>query len=267
MGVSSEAVAGLGYGEGGGGFQHDGAGKEDVVLQVGVLAEVVLELLEAGVEDAVAEADAEGWGEVVTELADLREQGGGLFVVVGEDGDRIGEEAVAADGLLVARGEGAFEADDVGEEDGLFLGEVLVDRGLELGEGGVDCGQFRMSFAVAGEDVGGEFEEAGKLAAGVGVVLDDDVSAEEFEGGLGPIGLGEGGAAGGELEGKLDSVGVEVGGGAGGGEGLVATAAVVDAKVLEYTDGGGLVEGDVANSCGGGQVLCGVVGCGLVGLG
>jgi hypothetical protein len=42
MGVSSEAVAWLGYGEGGGGFQHDGAGEEDVVFQVHVLAEVVL---------------------------------------------------------------------------------------------------------------------------------------------------------------------------------------------------------------------------------
>ena len=115
--------------------------------------------------------------------------------------------------------------------------------------------------AVAGEDVGGEFEEAGKLAAGVGVVLDDDVGAEELEGGSAPLGLGESGAAGGELEGEQDGVGVEVNGGAGGGEGLVATAAVVDAKVLEYTDGGGLVEGDFANGCGGGQVLCGVVGC------
>jgi hypothetical protein len=71
MGVSSEAVARLGYGEGGGGFELHGAGKEDVVLQVGVLAKVVLELLEAGVEDAVAETDAEGRGEVVTELADM----------------------------------------------------------------------------------------------------------------------------------------------------------------------------------------------------
>jgi hypothetical protein len=57
-------------------------------------------------------------------------------------------------------------------------------------------------------------------------------------------------------------VGVEVDGCAGGGEGLVATAAVVDAKVLEYTDGGGLMEGDIADGWGGGQVLCGAVGCG-----
>ena len=73
MGVSSEAVAWLGYGEGGGGFEFHGAGEEDVVFQVHVLAEVVFELLEAGVEDAVAEADAEGCGEVVAELADLGE--------------------------------------------------------------------------------------------------------------------------------------------------------------------------------------------------
>jgi hypothetical protein len=104
-----------------------------------------------------------------------------------------------------------------------------------------------VDIAVAGEDVGGEFEEAGKLAAGVGVVFDDDVGAEELEGCPAPLGQGEGWAAGGELEGELDGVGVEVDGGAGGGEGLVATAAIVDTKVLEYTDGGGLVEGDVAN--------------------
>ena len=107
-----------------------------------------------------------------------------------------------------------------------------------------------------------EFEEAGKLAAGVGVVFDDDVGAEELEGGAGPLGLGKGGAAGGELEGELDGVGVEVDGGAGGGEGLVASTAIVDAKVLEYADGGGLVEGDIANGWCGGQVLCGAVGCG-----
>ncbi len=78
-----------------------------------------------------------------------------------------------------------------------------------------------------------------------------------LEGGLTPFGLGEGGAAGGELEGELNGVGVEVdAGGAGGGEGLVAAAAVVDAKVLEYADGGGLVECDVANGeCGGEELL------------
>jgi hypothetical protein len=112
----------------------------------------------------------------------------------------------------------------------------------------VDGGELGVDFTVAGEDVGGEFEEAGKLAAGVGVVLDDEVGAEELEGGLAPLGLREDWAAGGELEGELDGVGVEVDGGAGGGEGLVATTAVVDPKVLEYTDGGGLMEGDVANS-------------------
>jgi len=212
-----------------------------------VLAKVVLELLEAGVEDAVAEADAEGRGEVVAELADLGEQGAGIIVVVGEDGDGVGEEAVAADGIEVGRGERALEADDVGEEDGLFLGEVLVDFGFELREGGVDGGEFGVGIAVAGQDVGGEFDKAGKLAAGVGVVLDDDVGAEELEGGLAPFGLGEGGAAGGKLEGEENGVGVEVDGGAGGGEGLVATAAVVDTKVLEYTDGGGLVEGNITN--------------------
>ena len=57
-------------------------------------------------------------------------------------------------------------------------------------------------------------------------------------------------------------MGVEVDGGAGGGEGLVAAAAVVDTKVLEYTDGGGLVEGDVTNGWCGGQELCGAVGFG-----
>ena len=212
-----------------------------------VLAKVVLKLLEAGVEDAVAEADAEGWGEVVAELADLGEQGADIFVVVGEEGDRVGEEAVATDGVEVGRGDGALEADDVGEEDGLFLGEVLVDVALELRKVGVDGCEFGVGIAVAGEDIGGEVEEAGKLAAGVGVVLDDDVGAEEFEGGAGPLGLGKAGAAGGELEGELDGVGVEVAGGAGGGEGLVATAAIVDAKVLEYTDGGGLLEGDVTD--------------------
>ncbi len=65
MGVSSEVAAWLGCGEGGVGFEHDGAGEEDVVFQVHVLTEIVLELLEAGVEDAVAEADAVGWREVV----------------------------------------------------------------------------------------------------------------------------------------------------------------------------------------------------------
>ena len=143
MGVClAMAAAWLGYGEGGGGFELDGAGKEDVVFQVHVLAEVVLELLEAGVEDAVAEADAEGRGEVVAELADLREQDAGFFVIVGEDGDGFGEEAIAADGVLVERVERALDADDVGEEDGLFLGEVFVDFDLELGEGGVDGGEF-----------------------------------------------------------------------------------------------------------------------------
>ena len=247
MGGTAEAVAWLGYGEGGVGFEHDGAGEEDVVFQMRVLAKVVLKLLEAGVEDAVAEADAEGRREVVAELADLREEDGRFFVVVGEDGDGFGEESVAADGFLVERVERALDADDVGEEDGFFLGEVFVDFGLELGEGGVDGGKFGMGFAVAGEDVGAECEEARTLATGVGVVLDDDVGAEELEGGLAPFGLREGGAAGGELEGELDGVGVEVGGGAGGGEGLVATAAVVDPKVLEDTDGGGLVEGDITN--------------------
>ena len=125
---------------------------------------------------------------------------------------------------------------------------VLVEFDLELREGGVDVGELGVGGAVTGEDVGGELEEAWKLAAGVGVVFDDDVGAEEFEGGAGPLGLGKAGAAGGELECELDGVGVEVGGGAGGGEGLVATTAIVDAKVLEYTDGGGLMEGDVANS-------------------
>ena len=76
-----------GYREGGGGFQLDGAGEEDIAFEVGVLAEVVLELLEAGIEDAVGEADAEGWGVVMAELADVREAGSGFLVVVGEDGD------------------------------------------------------------------------------------------------------------------------------------------------------------------------------------
>jgi hypothetical protein len=73
--------------EGGGGFQLHGAGKEDVAFEVGVLAEVVFEFLEAGIEDAVGEADAEGWGVVMAELADVREAGSGFLVVVGEDGD------------------------------------------------------------------------------------------------------------------------------------------------------------------------------------
>ena len=111
----------------------------------------------------------------------------------------------------------------------------------------MDGGEFGVGIAVAGQDVGGEFDKAGELAAGIGVVLDDNVGAEELEGGPGPLRLGEGWAAGGELESKLDGVGVEVDGGAGGGEGLVATAAVVDTKVLEYTDGGGLVEGNITN--------------------
>ncbi len=58
-------VAGSGCGEGGGGFEVYGAGKEDVGFEVGVLAEVVLELLEAGVEDAVGEADSGRRGVVV----------------------------------------------------------------------------------------------------------------------------------------------------------------------------------------------------------
>ncbi len=244
---AGDAVAGLGYREGGGGFEHDGAGKEDVVFKMGVLAKVVLEFLEAGVEDAVAEADADGSGVVVTELANLREEHGGFFVVVGEDGDGVGEEAKAADGVEVGLGERSLEADDVGEEDRFFLGKVFVDLGLELGEGGVDGGELGVCGAVAGENVGGEVEEAGNLAAGVGVVFDDNVGAEELEGGLAPLGLRETGAAGGELEGELDGVGVEIDGGAGGGEGLVATAAVIDTKVLEYADRGGLMEGDVAN--------------------
>jgi hypothetical protein len=111
MGDTAEATAWLGCSEGGGGFQLYGSGKEDVVFQVHVLAKVVLELLEAGVEDAIAEADAEGRGEGVAELADLREQAAGIFVVMGEDGDGLGEEAIAADGVLVGRGEGALEAD------------------------------------------------------------------------------------------------------------------------------------------------------------
>ena len=183
-------------------------------------------------------------------------------MVVGEDGDRVGEETVAADGFGAGGGERALEADDVGEEDGLFLGEVLVDLDAELREGGVDVGELGVGGAVTGEDVGGELEESWKLAAGVGVVFDDDVGAEELEGGAGPLGLGEGGAAGGKVEGELDGMGVEVDGSAGGGEGLVATTAIVDAKVLEHTDGGGLVEGDVANGWCGGEELCGAVGCG-----
>ena len=99
MGGTAEAAAWLGCGEGGGGFELHGSGKEDVVFQVHVLAKVVLEFLEAGVEDAVAEADAEGRGEGVAELADVREQAAGFFVVVGEEGDWVGEEAVAADGV------------------------------------------------------------------------------------------------------------------------------------------------------------------------
>ena len=166
MGVSSEAVAGLGYGEGGGGFELHGAGKEDVVFQVHVLAEVVLEFLKAGVEDAVAEADAEGRGEGVAELADLGEQGAGFFVVVGEDGDGVGEEAVAADGFGAGRGERALERDDVGEEDGFFLGEVLVELDLELGEGGVEVGELGMGGAVAGEDVGGRVRGGGEARGG-----------------------------------------------------------------------------------------------------
>ena len=39
------AVAGLGYGEGGGGFELHGAGEEDVVLEVDVLVEVALEFV------------------------------------------------------------------------------------------------------------------------------------------------------------------------------------------------------------------------------
>jgi len=262
MGGSLEAGAGLGYGEGGGGFEFHGAGKEDVVFQVHVLAEVVLEFLEAGVEDAIAEADAEGRGERAAELADPGEQGAGLFVIVGEDGDGVGEEAVAADGLSIGGGKRALERDDVGKEDGFFLGEVVGELDLELGEGGVDVGELGVGGAVAGEDVGGELEKAGKLTAGIGVVFDDDVGAEELEGGAGPVGLREGGAAGGELEGELDGVGVKVDGGAGGGEGLVAATAIVDTKVLEYADGGGLVEGDIANGGCGGEELCGAVGCG-----
>ena len=129
----------------------------------------------------------------------MGEEGGGFFVVVGEEGDGVGEEAVAADGAFVGEGEGAFERDDVGKEDGLFFGEVLVDGELELGEGGLDGGELGVGGAVAVEDAGGEIEEAGKLAAGEGVVLDDDVGAEELEGGAGPVGHGEGGTAGGEL--------------------------------------------------------------------
>ena len=123
-------------------------------------------------------------------------------------------------------------------------------------------GEFGVGGTVASEDVGSQLDEAGKFAAGEGVVFDDDVGAEEFEGGAGPIGLGEGRAAGSELEGEEDGVRVEADGGAGGGECLVATAAVVDTEVLEYANGGGLVEGDIANGWGGGKVLCGDVGCG-----
>ena len=185
-----------------------------------------------------------------------------FFVVVGEEGDGVGEEAVAADGVHLGIGERALEVDDVGKEDGLFLGEVEVGVELELGEGGVEGGEFGVGGAVAGEDVGGEVEEAGELAAGEGVVLDHEVGAEELEGGAGPVGHGEGGTAGGEFEGEFDGVGVEVDGGAGGGEGLVAAAAVVDAEVLEDADGGGLMQGDVADGCVGGEELCGAVGGG-----
>jgi hypothetical protein len=131
-----------------------------------------------------------------------------------------------------------------------------------LGESGVNGGEFGVGGTVASEYVGGQLDEARKFAAGEGVVFDDDVGAEEFEGGAGPIGLGEGLASGGKLESEEDGGGVEVDGSAGGGEGLVATAAVVDTEVLEDTNGGGLMQGDVANGWGGGKVLCGDVGCG-----
>jgi hypothetical protein len=132
---------------------------------------------------------------------------------------------------------------------------VVVDVALELGEGGVDVVEFRVSGAMAGEDVVGELEEAGDLTAGESVVFDDDVGAEEFEGGSSPVGLGEGMAACGELE------GVEVDGGAGGVQGLISAAAVVDAEVLKNADGGGLSEGDIANGERGGEVLGGAGGC------
>lgn len=48
---------------------------------------------------------------------------------------------------------------------------------------------------------------------------------------------------------------VKVDGGAGGRKRLVASAAVVDSQVLEYADGGGLVEGDVANGRSGGHIF------------
>lgn len=138
---------------------------------------------------------------------------------------------------------------------------MVVDVALELGEGGVDVVEFRVSGAMAGEDVVGELEEAGDLTAGESVVFDDDVGAEEFEGGSSPVGLGEGMAACGELEGELDGVGVEVDGGAGGVQGLISAAAVVDAEVLKNADGGGLSEGDIANGERGGEVLGGAGGC------
>lgn len=216
-----------------------------------MLAEIVGEVVEALVEAAIGGAGAEGRGEVVAEFAELVEEGAGLVVVVGEDGDWVGEEAEAGDGIFFGIDDGALEANDVREEDAFFFGEVVVEVELELGEGGVDGGEFGVVLAVAAEDVGGEVDEARELAAGEGVVLDDDVGAEEFEGGLSPVGRRKDGAAGGKLESNEDGVDVEVDDAAGVGEGLIAAAAVVDAKVLEDTDGGGLVEGDLANGLGG----------------
>ena len=245
----------------GGGFDADGAGEEDVAFEMDVMAEIFVELAEAVVEGAVAGAGVGGRGEVLGELAELVEQGGGFVVLGGDDGEGSGKEAAATGGRVfagvVGSVDGAFEGDDVGEDEGFFFGEVLVEVELEEGECGVDGGELGVGAAVAGRDFCGELEEAGEFAADVGVVMGEDVGAEELEGGMGPVGGGERGVASGGGEGEEDGGEVEMFLGADVGERLVAATAVVDAEVLEDAGVGGMLEGDLADGLGAGRV-CGL---------
>ena len=236
----------------GGLLEGDGAGEEDVVFEVDVLVEVLLEFAEAVEVGMVGGAGALRGGEVAGESADFGQEAAGVVVLADHHGDGVGDGAEAFFGKGGAGGEGGFQFGDVGEEDGFFLHEVHGELFGEEREAAGEDGELGVGGAVAVDDLGGEQGEAGKLALHVGVMGCRDVGGEGGEGLGGPVdGVGQGAFFGG-FEGGDDLVDFKLAGGAGFGEGLAASAAVVDAEVLEDSNGGRLVECDFADGLSGG---------------